>query len=180
MTTTNNKKDNNGSRNEEDMMTKKSTGRTNHTQERKGTETNNAEEQNKSKLTVATDKKGWIGQDETKCAAAGACKAVEGMPLATHHRCAICSFCLHGDCRVKVKETEKHKVTSTSHKKAICSACIDRIQAGHLLKLDKISGTQFISLGQYKVFKLIRDEYQPLKLIDPVPFSSSSEESDFG
>jgi hypothetical protein len=177
MTTTNNNKDNNGSRNEEDMTMKESTGRTNHTQGGKGTEKNNAEEQNKSKLTVAMDKKGWIRQDETKCAAAGACKAVEGMPLATHHRCAICSFCLHEDCGVELKETEKHKVTSTSHK-AICFACIDTIQAGRLLKLDKISGTQFISLGQYKVFKSIRNEYAPLKLINPVPFSSSSEESD--
>jgi hypothetical protein len=114
---------------------------------------------------------GWIRQDKDKCAAGASCKAVMDMPLTTHHRCAICAFCLHGDCGVELKETEKNKVP-TSHK-AICFACIDRIQAGRLLKLDKISGTQFILLGRYKVYKLIRKKYPLIKLIDPVPLDDS-------
>jgi hypothetical protein len=72
---------------------------------------------------------------------------------------------------VELKKTEKKKVP-IGHK-AICFACIDQIQAGRLLKLDKASGTQFISLGQYKAYKSIRKKHLPIKLIDPVPFEES-------
>jgi hypothetical protein len=53
-----------------------------------------------------------------------------------------CAFCLHGESGVEVKDTR-----------------IDHIQPEPLLKLDNTSRTQLISLGQYKVYKLIRKEY---------------------
>jgi hypothetical protein len=37
--------------------------------------------------------------------------------------------------------------------------------------LDKTQGTQFISLGQHKVFKLVQSVYKPVKMMDPVPFN---------
>jgi hypothetical protein len=105
------------------------------------------------------------------------CKAVAGMPLNTHHRCAVCNYCLHGDCGIELKETEKNKAPF-SHK-AICFVCIDRIQAGRLIKLDKTQGTQFISLRQHKVFKLVQSIYKPVKLIDPVPFDDNNDDIDY-
>ena len=176
MTTTNNKKNNNTNDKKQAMPTKETTAVNNRVHGGKGTAKNNGEEPNKSPTTATMTKQATIQQDRTKCAAAGKCKAVQGMPLATHHRCAICAFCMHGDCGVELKATERNKIVSTSHR-AICLTCIDRIQAGRLLKLDQASNTHFISLGQHKVFKLIRKDYPPIQLIDPVLLSSSDDSS---
>jgi hypothetical protein len=121
--------------------------------------------------------------DNSRVDPSGQDQACHGMIMqnnhrnATHHPSQVCclSLFLHGDCSVELKKMEKKKVP-TSHK-AICFSCIDRIQAGCLLKLDKSNGNWFISLGQYKVHKLFWSEYPPIKLIDPVPFDDLDETS---
>jgi hypothetical protein len=65
---------------------------------------------------------------------------VAGMPLNNHHRWAVCNYCLHGNRGIKLKETEKNKV-SFSHK-VPCFACIGSVKTGYLIKLDKVNGTQ--------------------------------------
>jgi hypothetical protein len=86
--------------------------------------------------------KGKICQGRTKYAGGGSSKAIVDMPLCTHHRCTVCKYCLQGGCRIEVKNFS----VPFSHK-AISFACIDRIQARCLIKLDKVQGTQLISLG---------------------------------
>ncbi len=178
MTITKKPNDNDDSGKTTDSTTHPTAEGTDKAHERKRTAKIGASTTKKGTSPEITTTQGWIRQQKDKCAAGASCKAVAGMPLATHHRCAICAFCLHGDCGAELKNTEKH-IAPTSFK-AICFACIDRIQAGRLLKLDKISGTQFISLGQYKVYKLIRNVYPPIKLIDPVILDNSeSDGSDY-
>jgi hypothetical protein len=166
LTNSNNKRDNDGNTKAPNMPTNKTGVATSKGQPAKGTTQNGGAEGSKESL-------GLIQQDRTKCAAGAKCKAVACMPLNTHHRCAVCNYCLHGDCGIEQKETEKNKAPF-SHK-AICFVCIDHIQAGQLIKLDKTQGTQFISLGQHKVIKLIQSVYKLVKLIDPVPFNHNDD-----
>jgi hypothetical protein len=101
------------------------------------------------------------------------------MPLNTHHRCAVCNYCcLHGNCGIELEEIHETNKVSFSHK-VPCFACIIRIQVvGQLIKLDRmLQGTQFISLGQHKVCKLIQSYYKSIKLIHPVPPCNASDMS---
>jgi hypothetical protein len=93
MTNSNNKRDNDGNTNKTAVATSKG-------QPAKGTTQNGGAEGSKKSL-------GLIRQDRTKCAAGAKCKAVAGMPLNTHHRCVVCNYCLHSDCGIELKETEK-------------------------------------------------------------------------
>jgi hypothetical protein len=170
MTNSNNKRNNEGNTKAPNMPTNKTVVATSKGQPAKGTTQNGGAEGSKESL-------GLIRQGRTKCAAGAKCKAVAGMPLNTHHRCAVCNYCLHGDCGIEQKETEKNKAPF-SHK-AICFVCIVRIQAGRLIKLDKTQGTQFISLHQHKVFKLVQSVYKPVELIDPVPFDDNGDDIDY-
>jgi hypothetical protein len=73
-------------------------------------------------------------------------------------------------------------LSSFSHT-AISFACINGIKTGQLIKLDsKMQGTQFISLCQHKVYKLIQSDYKPIKLTNTVSFDdsdmSSSDDND--
>jgi hypothetical protein len=79
---------------------------------------------------------GWVHQDRTKYTTAVMYKAVADMPLNTHHRYAVCNYCLHGNCGIEPQEMEKNKVPF-SHK-AISFACIGRIRVGQLIKMDKV------------------------------------------
>ena len=51
------------------------------------------------------------------------------MPLATHHRCAMCSWCVHGDCGVELKLTKqqerKRETDIPTFAKAMCVKCLN-------------------------------------------------------
>jgi hypothetical protein len=55
------------------------------------------------RLEGSKEVSGLIHQNRTN-------KAVAGMPLNTHHQCVVYNYCLHGDCGIELKETEKYKV----------------------------------------------------------------------
>lgn len=82
MTNSNNKGDNKGNTKASNMPITRAAEATSNGRPVKGTTQNGEVEASKDSL-------GLIRQDRTKCAVGAKCQAVAGMPLNTHHGCAI-------------------------------------------------------------------------------------------
>ena len=87
-----------------------------------------------AELDTITEYTGKAFQQKFNCAAGDKCVVTFQQPLATHLRCYICGFAVHGDCCIPVRDNDKFQLPTSFH--CACVNCVEEQQLRPFLTKD--------------------------------------------